>query len=175
MSKKYLYKFLLTGLKSNYDKSQWKVGKWREVEPPKNECKGLNASEYIQHSLGYVQRPILAKVECGGKIIKGDDKWTCEKMRIISTAKWNKNHSVMMAVFAAELCIGNFEKIYPSNDSPRKAIEAAKKWLASSTARAARAASNAAFSEASAASAADKAIHKYILSIVKWEEERDDK
>jgi hypothetical protein len=154
MSKKYLYKFLKTGLKSAHDGSAWTVGEWREVEAPIRECVGLNASERIQDALGYVQGPILAKVECGGTIIKGNDKWTCQRMRIVSTADWGKVESVRLAIFCAELSLPKFEKKYHDDKRPRQAIEAAKAWLANPSSASAWAAARAAASAASAESAA---------------------
>jgi hypothetical protein len=156
MSKKYLYKFLKAGLKSAHDGSRWTVGEWREVEAPTRECVGLNASECIPDALGYVKGPILAKVECGGTIIKGNDKWTCQRMRIVSTADWGKVESVRLAIFCAELSLSKFEKKYPDDKRSRLAIEAAKAWLAnpSSAARAASAASDAASAAVSAAASA---------------------
>jgi hypothetical protein len=50
-------------------------------------------------------------------------------MRIIRAWKWQKKDSVALAIFAAELVIENYEKIYPKDDRPRKAIEAAKNWI----------------------------------------------
>ena len=41
----------------------------------------------------------------------------------------NKKQKVQYAVFAAELVLGVFEKRYPEDDRPRKAIEAAKAYL----------------------------------------------
>ena len=157
---KYLYKFLRAGLKSEHDGSEWTVGEWRTVPAPTQECVGLNASEYIQQALSYVRQPVLAKVECGGKIIKGDDKWTCEKMRIVAVADWTSEHSLKMAIFSARSCLDKFENKYPGNDKPRKAIEAAEAVLANDTAKnrkAARIAADAAYAAYAAYAAADAA------------------
>lgn len=129
---KYLYKYLRTGLKSKYDGSSWEVGKWRKVAAPKNECVGLNASEYVQDALGYVQGEILAKVECAGKIIKGSDKWTCKRMRIVAIADWGRRESVSMAVYAARLVLPFWDDKHPKDPRPRKAMEAAEAAIAAS-------------------------------------------
>jgi hypothetical protein len=42
---------------------------------------------------------------------------------------FNKKQAVMYAVYSAEQVIKIYEKIYPNDDRPRKAIEAAKKYL----------------------------------------------
>lgn len=47
--------------------------------------------------------------------------------------KWTKKDSVEVAVKCAELALPIFEKEYPSDDRPRKAIEAVKAWLENPT------------------------------------------
>jgi hypothetical protein len=51
-------------------------------------------------------------------------------MRLVEAWEWTKEDSVGLAIFAAELAIHIYEKRKPGDDRPRKAIEAAKKWLA---------------------------------------------
>ena len=46
---------------------------------------------------------------------------------------FTKLQAVQYAIFAAEKVIGIFEKKYPNDDKPRKAIEAAKKWVSKPT------------------------------------------
>ena len=50
-------------------------------------------------------------------------------MKIVRAWHWKKEDSVALSIYAAELVIGYYEKIYPNDDRPRKAIEAAKAWL----------------------------------------------
>ena len=42
---------------------------------------------------------------------------------------WNKEQSVKLAIFAAELLISDFESVNQSDSRPRMAIDAAKGWL----------------------------------------------
>ena len=68
---------------------------------------------------------------------------------------------VSYGIYAAEQVIANFEKKYPNDDRPRKAIEAAKKCLKSPTKKN----KQAAYSAYSAAySAADSAAHSAAYS-----------
>ena len=69
-----------------------------------------------------------------------------------------KEQSVKIAIYTAEKVIDVFEKKYPNDDRPRKAIEAAKAWLKepTETNRAAYAAAN-----ADAANAAYAAANAY--------------
>ena len=131
--KKLLWKCLADGLTSGHDGSAWEIGKWRSEKPPTKECVGLNACPRLMYAMQYVPPIFVAQVETGGKKIKGQDKWTCEKMKIVRAWHWKKEDSVALSVFAAELVIGNYEKRYPDDDRPRKAIEAAKAWLLNPT------------------------------------------
>ncbi len=144
---------------SHYDQSEWKIGEWRTEKPPTELCKGLNASKQPLDALCYVKGEVLASVEVKGEIIRDVDKWTCEQMRIVKAWKWTKKDSVALSIFSAELCIGIYEKQYPNDDRPRKAIEAAKKWLKNPTKENESAAESAAWSAAwsAARSAAESA------------------
>jgi hypothetical protein len=74
------------------------------------------------------------------------------------TRIFDKTQNIKYAIFAAEQVIGIYEKDYPKDDRPRKAIEAAKDYLKKSNANAANAAANAAaYAAANAAKAAAKA------------------
>ena len=158
------YKFLRTGMKSDYDGSVWKLGKWRSVAAPTEPCVGLNASKNIVDALGYIQGEILAKVEYKGGVIDSGDKLTCEHIRILQTWKWTKKHSVCVTVFAARLALPIFERRFPQDNRPRLATEAAEKCLeapskentifARDAAEAARAARSAAWDAWDAAHAA---------------------
>jgi hypothetical protein len=154
-----LWKAMREGLKSQFDQSQWHIGKWRKLKEVKELCAGFNASPRIIDAMQYVNMELLAKVEVRGQIIKGDDKSTASQMRVIEAWHWPKEESVRLSIFAAELVLPNFEKVYPFDDRPRKAIEAARAWLenptsAWSAARSAESARSAAESAWSAASAA---------------------
>jgi hypothetical protein len=68
---------------SHFDGSEWTIGKWRKVPAPVESCKGLNCSLLIEDARSYVVGNVLATVIYGGVVIKGDDKITCEKMKIV--------------------------------------------------------------------------------------------
>ena len=75
----------------------------------------------------------------------------------------DKKGCVKYAIFAAEQVLPIWEKAYPADDRPTKAIEAAKKWLINPSADAASAAdtADAADTAADAAHAADAADAAY--------------
>ena len=112
--------------------------------------------------MGYVEMAVLAEVEIGGATIKGDDKITCEKMRILHAYRWEKKDSVLMAIHAAELVIENYEKKYPNDSRPREAIKAAMEWVKNPCEKTKSAAESAARS--AAGSAAGSAVYKKICA-----------
>jgi len=142
---------------SDYDKSEWRIGEWRTVPAPTKECVGLNACENVIDAINYVVPEVLAEVEIFGGCIKGDDKVTCERMRLVKVWKWEKEDSVALAIFAARLCLKNFEDVYPNDDRPRKAIEAAENYQKNPSEAVESAAESAARSAESAARSAESA------------------
>jgi hypothetical protein len=74
--------------------------------------------------------------------------------------KMNRRQLVRYAVYAAEQVIDNYEKEYPDDDRPRKAIQAAKRYIKNPTAQnklAARSAAADAWSSARSAESAESA------------------
>ncbi len=156
MSKK-LYKFLRTGLKSNSGNCKWVVGEWKK-EANIDICNsGFHASKTSLQALGYVKGEILAVVEVKGKSVIQDDKECWSEMRIVHAYKWEKKDSVALSIFAAELCLKNYEKQYPDDKRPREAIEAAKAVLLDDNAKTRSAAAESAESAESAAWSAESA------------------
>ena len=127
MKKVRRFKFLRNGMKSQHNDYQWTIGKWHKTECVKL-CHGFNCSRRIIDAMSYVQGEILAEVEVRGTHFTGDDKSTHAEMKIIRVWKWQKKDSIALSIFAAELVLKNFESVFPADDRPRKAIEAAKKY-----------------------------------------------
>ena len=99
------------------------------------------------------------------------------KVKRLDWANWlvvrlmNHEQQIQYAIYAAEQVIDIYEKQYPGEDRPRKAIEAAKEYLKAKTAvdaaRAARAAW-AAWDAARAAGAAWAAGDEMKIKIIKY-------
>jgi len=146
------YKFLRTGYKSEIGDHKWKVGKWYEYDGDIEMCEsGFHCSKGIYQAFSHVQGEILAEVEVAGKHEVQDDKEVWEKMRVVRSWKWTKKDSILLAIFAARLVLKNFEKEFPCDDRPRKAIEAAEAYTKNPTKKnreAAKAAESAAESAA---------------------------
>jgi hypothetical protein len=155
---KLLYKFLREGLKSDIGNLTWEIGKWVHQKGKLDIChNGLHCSETPYQAFSYIQGEILALVETKGEAIIADDKQCWSDMRIIKAYKWQKKDSVAFSIYAAELVLDNYEKIYPTDDRPRKAIEAAKKVLFENTQENRSVANSAAHSAYSAAHSANSA------------------
>ncbi len=155
---KTLYKFLRTGLKSDNGKDRdWKLGEWRKEENISICNSGFHASKTPLQAMGYVAGEILAEVEVRGDHIAHDDKECWSEMRIMKAWHWKKPDSLALSIFAAELCLKNFEKRYPDDKRPREAIEAARRVLADDTEETRSAAESAWSAAWSARSAAESA------------------
>lgn len=158
------WKFLRTGLKSDNGDLKWEIGKWMKIGRKLNICHhGLHCSKQINQALSYVKGEILAKVEVRGKSIIEDDKECYSEMRIVKAWDWTRKDSVSLAVYAAKLVIKIYEKKYPNDDRPRKAIEAAEYWLKHPTTYAA----NAAHAANTAKSDLKAKIEKWLVARVK--------
>ena len=124
------------------------------------------------------------RVFCEGKSLS--DAWReCERPDWMlwlyrRASNYEKRNSVMIAIFAAEQVIGIFEKKYPNDLRPRKAIETAKNYLETTCPESRKAAAAYASSAAAAAAAAarqglKKKICAYIREVVPVVEFGDDK
>ena len=126
----YRWKFMSKGMRSVNGDCKWTIGRWKKCKGEPELClNGFHCSDQIYQAFLYVSDEVLALVEVGGEHVSDDDKSAWQKMRVVKTWKWDKKKSVKLAVFSAERCIGNYEKKYPKDKRPRKAIEAANKWL----------------------------------------------
>ena len=131
---KTLYKVFKKDLESNHGNIKWEVGKWQKHKGKLEMCySGFHASENVVDAMSYTSAEEIALVEVKGKHLVQDDKQVWESMRIVKVSDWKKEDSVSLAIFAAELCIKNFEKECPDDKRPRNAIKAAKKWLKNPT------------------------------------------
>ena len=154
------FKFLEEGLKSAHKSHTWEIGKEYKVEGKLEICNnGYHCSKEIYQAFSYIQGTYLAEVSVSGDSVINDDKECWEKMKILKVWKWQKKDSVAVSIGAAEMCLKNFEKVFPNDKRPREAIEAARKWLENPTKKneSALSAESAARSAWSAAEAAGSA------------------
>ena len=112
------------------------LGKWHKHNGKLEMCEsGFHACENAVDAIGYVACEKLALVEVKGKHLKQDNKQCWQEMKLVKVWNWNKKDSVSLAIFAAELVIDIYEKEYPKDKRPRKAIEAAKRVLKNDNAK----------------------------------------
>ena len=113
---------------------KWKVDEWYKAKGKLSMCaNGFHCSVKPLDALSYVGGEVLAIVEVRGKSEKQSDKQCWSEMRIAKAYKWTKKDSVALSIYSAELVLKNFEKKYPDDNRPRKALEAAKKVLEKDT------------------------------------------
>ena len=154
------YKFLNLKngkIKSEHGNKTWIIGKNYTCKGKIKPCSnGFHASLLSIDALSYVKGDVFAIVEASG-LIKENDKFASSNMRILKAWKWTPNDSIALAIYSAELVIKYFEDKYPDDKRPRKAIQAARKYLKNPTLKnknAADAAAHAAHAAAHAAHAA---------------------
>jgi len=149
---KTLWKVFGKNLTSDNGNIKWEVGKWQKHKGKLKMCQsGFHASEKVIDAMQYTNTEEIAQVEVHGEHLEQSDKQVWSEMKVLKVYDWTKEDSVRLAIFAAELVIQNFEREYPNDESPRQAIEAAKKWLRNPN----KQNQSAAWSAASVASTAD--------------------
>ena len=141
-----------------------RMGKWmpaiKDIRPCERGYHFVNI-EQLPQWLG----PTLYEIEVRGQIIHQADKSVAEQARLIRKVEtWNDKTLRLYAADCAERVLGLYEKQYPKDDRPRKAIQAARDFANGLITKdaAAKAATNAAYAAyaanvANAAYAADAA------------------
>jgi hypothetical protein len=103
--------------------------------------------------------PTLYEIEVRGEVLTAKDKSVAEQARLIKRVDtWNEKTLRLFAADCAEHVLGIYEKQYPKDERPRKAIQAARDFangLIDDAANANAAADAARDSRAAAATAAD--------------------
>jgi len=146
------YKFLRLSngkIRSEAGDVEWQVGEWHEEEGAPILCdNGFHCSVKPYDALRYVHGEVIARVEVEGPSVVAEDKECWMRMRLVQIWRWEKKDSVRLAIFAAEQVLHFYEERHPGDVRPRKAIEAAKRYLDDPSA---------AYAAAYAAAAADAA------------------
>ena len=143
------YRFVTDDLKSKNGEVQWEIGKWQKHDGELKLCKsGFHASKEPLDSLNYVFGSRWFICEARGKILEDDDKFCAEEMRLLREIPDLKRLMVRFAVDCAKRCLPRFEAVFPEDECPREAIEAAEVWFKNPTEENRRAAESAAESAA---------------------------
>ena len=127
-----------------------RIGKWmpaiKDIRPCERGYHFVNI-EQLPQWLG----PTLYEIEVRGQIIHQADKSVAEQARLIRKVEtWNDKTLRLYAADCAERVLGLYEKQYPKDDRPRKAIQAARDFANGLITKdaAAKAATNAAYAAA---------------------------
>lgn len=131
-------------LRSRSGHHEWTIGEWYHVDGRVQACeRGFHCSPGIADAWSYVSGRVLARVEARGGSNWEGDKTAWSDMRIVQAWRLTPRLAVEVAVHAAELVLDIFEQKRPGDDRPRKAIQAAKDWMAAAAPAAAAAAARA--------------------------------
>ena len=139
-----------------------RVGKWMPAIKDISSCsRGYHfvTLEQLPRWIG----PTLYEVEVRGQIIHESDKSVAEQARLVRRIEtWNNKTLRLYAADCAERVVSLYEKDYPTDTRPRKAIQAARDFANGKiTAEELNAAANAAYAAACAATAANAANASY--------------
>ena len=135
-----------------------RVGKWMPAIKPV-----LCQQGYHFVTLDQLPRwvgPTLYEIEVRGEVLTAKDKSVAEQARLIKRVDtWNEKTLRLFAADCAEHVLGIYEKQYPNDERPRKAIQAARDFANGLIdAAAANAASGSAYAAHAAAYAASYAV-----------------
>jgi len=130
MKKKYAWKILRKGMRSDLGNIKWYKNKWKTHKQKLELCSsGFHASKLLFDAIQYVTPGIICLVEYSGKMIDSDDKFVAERMRVIKTYRFTKRIAVEWSIYCARLCLKSFEKKYPKDKRVREVINTAENWL----------------------------------------------
>ena len=105
---------------------KWRKGRWRSVKGDLVACeRGLHlvTRDQIINWLG----PAIWEAEVDGELIDAGEKVVARRARVVRRLNtWNETTARLFAADCAERVLPTFEKMYPDDRRPRKAIEAAR-------------------------------------------------
>ena len=137
----------------------WRPNRWRSVNGELIACqRGLHLVSRNQ-LIGWLG-PVIWEAEYDGERLDAPDKIVVRRARLIRRLDtWNDRTARLFAADCAEHVLPIFERAYPTDDRPRKAIEAARAYARGEISAAARdAAGGAAWAAAGAVAGAAGAV-----------------
>ena len=156
------YKWLRPDRTTIYQNVKWpkRVGAWTDPEPPvlcASGWHGMEARDLFTHLSA--DDLVLWEVEVKGELVRGDDKFAAEQMRLVrEVGQCDPTLLRLLACDIAESVLPIWEKAYPDDPRVRECIVTARKFaLGQATERERDAAWDAAWDAARAAQAAARA------------------
>jgi len=107
---------------------KWTKNRWRSVRGNLVPCEnGLHLCR--RQDLTMWLGPVIWRAEVDGEVIEANDKVVARKARVVERLDtWNERIARLFAADCAEHVLPIFEKAYPTDDRPRRAIEAARAY-----------------------------------------------
>ena len=130
------YKVLKNGKSpyASYDYSEYlpkdgKPGKWLPKVDNLELCdSGYHVTD-AEHLIDWIDGNQLFEVEVKRKVLKGDNKTTCQQIRLVKQVEgWNDKNLRLFACWCAEQVLPIYEKDYPNDKRPRHAIDSARRY-----------------------------------------------
>ena len=158
-----LFKVLESGGKAIYANGfEWslptktKPGKWMpKIEGELSVCQQGYHLCRKKDLIHWLHGPEIYEAEYRGEILKSDNKVVVREARLIKQLNWTPETARIFASDCAYRALPIFEKYYPNDNRPRKAIEAARQYARGEIGAAARAAARDAAGAAARAAAWD--------------------
>ena len=124
----------------NAPRTKWVPGQSRTLKGEIIPCqRGYHASPSLWQALTYAPGPVACRVELSGEIIPHNgDKFAASTRKLIAAVNVDKDLR-LFAADCAEHVLYLFEREYPNDDRPRKAIQAARDFAEGRISAAARA------------------------------------
>jgi hypothetical protein len=119
---------------ANFDYTEYlpkngKPGKWLPKIDKLELCKSGYHVTDAEHLIDWIDGNQLFEVEVKGKALKGDNKTTCQKIRLVRQVEgWNDKNLRFFAFWCAEQVLPIYEEKYPDDNRPRRAIETARRY-----------------------------------------------
>ena len=115
----------------NKPREKWTLGQERTLKGGIVPCRyGYHASPSLWQALTYAPGPLACKVQLSGEIIPhGDDKYAASTRKLIAAVNIERELQ-LFAADCAEHVLYLFERERPNDDRPRKAIQAARDFVA---------------------------------------------
>jgi hypothetical protein len=114
----------------------WRLNHWQEFSGKlRLGFAGFHCSKTPFEALSNAEGEIISCVERAGTSLIGDTKEVWQRMRVVAAWYWRKPYSVAMASAAAGMTLDLFEKYFPDDRRPRRAVEAALAYLADPSSR----------------------------------------
>ena len=117
-------------LPTRNDDGTWTPGEWMpEIDGPLVECENGYHLATLEQLVRWLNARIFV-AEVDGELVESIDheKWVARKVRLVSETAWDERMARLFACDCAEHVLPIYEKDYPKDPRPRKAVETARAY-----------------------------------------------